>query len=572
MAGGERDWDQHTDLVVVGSGGGLAAAITTSTAGGQALVIEKDDQLGGSTAMSGGVVWLPNNPLMQADGVSDSLEQGLEYFESVVGPPTAASSLERRRVYIEEGSDLVRLLQDEGVRFLRDEGYSDYYAGVRGYRGGVARGRAIECHYFDAHRLGPWEHKLRVAFTGGIVVYTGESALAQQVLRTSAGASTVARIVARTVAGRLKGEARLTNGAALVASMLEIVVRRNVPVWTGTRLVELVHEDGQVVGAVLDRRGRTVRVRARGGVLINAGGFSHNRQLRQRFSGEQPNEAEWTHANPGDTGEAIELAVGLGAATDLMDEAWWIPTALRPNGTRIFVHGERSKPGSIIVDSAGQRYFNEAVSYMEAGQLMYTRDKTVPAIPSWMILDSRYRRRYPLAFRRPGLSPKKWKTKDFMVKAGTLDELAAACGLDAQGLRATVERFNGFAARGEDEDFHRGEGDHERWYGDAANEPNPCLGPIDRPPFYAVALYPGDVGTSGGLVCDEHSRVLTADGQPIVGLYASGNSTASVMGRTYPGAGASIGASMVFAHIAARHAAERAATERATAGVRGGPS
>jgi 3-oxosteroid 1-dehydrogenase len=211
----------------------------------------------------------------------------------------------------------------------------------------------------------------------------------------------------------------------------------------------------------------------------------------------------------------------------------------------------------MIVDSGGSRYFNEAASYMEAGQRMYERNLTVPAIPSWMIFDSRYRRRYPLAFRRPGLSPAKWKTRDFTIKAPTLEGLAAECGLDAGALRTTVDRFNRFAADGIDIDFHRGEGDHERWYGDAANRPNPCMGPIEQPPFYAVALYPGDVGTSGGLVCDEHSRVLNRAGEPITGLYASGNSTASVMGRTYPGPGASIGASMVFAYIAAKDAIRR---------------
>jgi 3-oxosteroid 1-dehydrogenase len=554
--------DYLTDLLVVGSGGGLAAAISAIRAGCDALVIEKEDLIGGSTAMSGGVIWLPNNPLMVADGVTDSVERGLEYFESVVGPTTAASSAARRSAYIEEGAALINLLQEEGVRFIRDEGYSDYYSGVRGYRGGVARGRAIECDYIDAHELGPWEHRLRGAFTGGVVVFTGESAPAQQVLRTIAGAKVAFRVVRRTIGGRLRGEARLTNGAALVAFMVKIVVAHDVPVWTGTRLVELLAEQGEVVGAVVDREGKQIRVRARGGVLINAGGFSHNGRLRQKYSGQQPNQGEWSHANPGDTGEAIELAMGLGAAVDLMDEAWWIPTALRPNGARVFVHGERCKPGSIIVDGAGNRYFNEACSYMEAGQRMYERHRTARAVPSWMIFDSRYRRRYPLAFRRPGLSPKKWKTRDFMVRAPNLDALAAACGHDGTTLRSTVERFNGFAASGDDTDFHRGEGDHERWYGDAANKPNPCLGPIERAPFYAVALYPGDVGTSGGLICDEHSRVLDGEGRPIVGLYASGNSTASVMGRTYPGAGASIGASMVFAHVAAQHAALRAGTKK----------
>jgi 3-oxosteroid 1-dehydrogenase len=554
------EWDYLTDLLVIGSGGGLAGALTAATSGLDTLVVEKEDLIGGSTAMSGGVIWLPNNPLMVEDGVKDSLEQGLEYFESVVGSPTPASSLARRRAYIEQGSAMVELLREQGLEFLRCEGYSDYYAGVRGYSGGVARGRAIACNYFDARRLGPWQAKLRASFTGGIVVFTHESSRAQLVIRTTEGARVAGRIIRRTLGGRLKGEMRLTNGAALIAPLLEALVERSVPVWTGTTLTELVVENGEVTGAVLHRHGKSVRVRARGGVLISAGGFSRNREMREKHSAEQPNSAQWSLSNPGDTGEAIELAMSLGAATDLMDEAWWIPTAIRPNGSAVFVHGERCKPCSIIVDAAGKRYFNEAVSYMEAGQRMYQRDKTVSAIPSWFIMDSRYRHRYPLAFRRPGLSPQKLKTRDFMTKAGSLEELAESCDIDPAGLRSTVERFNRFAIDGKDEDYYRGEGDHERWYGDDANKPNPCLGPIEKPPFYAVALFPGDVGTSGGLVCDEHSRVLDAAGDPITGLYASGNATASVMGRTYPGAGASIGASAIFSYICARHVAERRRT------------
>lgn len=553
------DWDDMTDLLVVGSGGGLAGAVTAASSGLAVLVVEKENLVGGSTAMSGGVIWLPDNPLMAEEGVADSVEQGLEYFESVVGPPTAASSLARRRAYIEQGTAMVQLLRRLGVRLVRCEGYSDYYAGMRGYRGGVARGRALACEYFDAHRLGDWEPRLRASFTGGVVVYTHESSRVQLVLRTAEGLRTALRVARRTIEGRLRGEARLSNGGALVASLLDLLVRRDVPIWTGATLQELVVEDGRVIGAVVERQGTPVRVRARGGVLLGSGGFSHNRAMRERYSGDQPNSAQWTTSNPGDTGEVIEAAMQLGAAVDLMDEAWWIPTAIRPDGSPVFVNGERCKPCSIMVDRGGNRYFDEAVSYMEAGQRMYARDKTVPAIPSWFVMDSRFRRRYPLSFRRPGISPKKLKTRDFTVKARTLEELAAKCGIDAAGLRSTVDRFNGFATRGVDEDFHRGEGDHEKWYGDDANRPNPCLGPIERPPFYAVALYPGDVGTSGGLVCDERSRVLRPDGTPIEGLYASGNATASVMGRTYPGAGASIGASMIFSYIAAQDVAGRRA-------------
>jgi 3-oxosteroid 1-dehydrogenase len=560
------DWDYLTDLLVVGSGGGLAAALAAATEGFDSLVIEKEDAVGGSTGMSGGVMWLPHNPLMADEGVVDSLELGLEYFDSVVGAPTPASSLERRTAFIEQGAAMVRLLQDEGVHFVRCEGYSDYYAGVPGYRGGLARGRAIECDIFDGRELGPLLPKLRAAFAGGMIILTGEASKAQVMFRSIDGLRFAAKVAWRSVGARLKGEVRLTNGAALVASLLKVLIARSIPLWTGTSLVDLLLEDGQVVGAVVNRGGKQIRVRTRGGVLLNAGGFAHNREMREKYSGGQPNSAEWSHSNPGDTGEVIELAIKVGADTDLMDEAWWIPTTILPDGTRTFVHGERSKPGCIIVDSNGSRYFNETVSYMEAGQRMYQRDKTVGAVPSWFIMDGRFMRRYPIGFKPPMYVPKGWLQSGFLVKADNLADLAASCDMDEGVLRSTVERFNGFAAVGTDDDFHRGEGDHERFWGDATNKPNPCLGPIDKPPFYAIRLYPGDVGTSGGLLCDQYSRVLDKGGDPIPGLYASGNSTASVMGRTYPGAGASIGASMVFAYIASKHATTRAADDASPTG------
>jgi 3-oxosteroid 1-dehydrogenase len=300
-----------------------------------------------------------------------------------------------------------------------------------------------------------------------------------------------------------------------------------------------------------------VRIGARHAVLLSSGGFARNKAMREKYS-RQPNGAEWTVANPGDTGEVIEMAIAHGAAVDLMDESWWIPTSVKPDGLLAMHIGERSKPGSIIVDRDGQRYFNEAVSYMEAGRQMYLRNEDGRSVPSWLIVDATHRKRYLFAFQAPGITPKQWIDSGYMKKADTLDELARACGIDAAGLTTTVERFNAAARDGIDPEFHRGEGAHERYQGDITHQPNASVGPVERPPYYAVEIYPGDVGTSGGMLCDEFSRVLDADHRPISGLYATGNCTASVMGRTYPGAGASIGASFVFAYIAMQHAAQAA--------------
>jgi succinate dehydrogenase/fumarate reductase flavoprotein subunit len=294
-------------------------------------------------------------------------------------------------------------------------------------------------------------------------------------------------------------------------------------------------------------------------VLLSSGGFARNKAMRETYS-RQPNTAEWTVANPGDTGEVIEMAIAHGAAVDLMDEAWWIPASMKPDGALAMHIGERSKPGSIIVDRDGQRYFNEAVSYMEAGRQMYLRNQEGRSVPSWLIVDGRHRKRYLFAFQPPGMTPKEWIDSGYMKKADTLNELARVCGIDSAGLTATVERFNVSARDGIDAEFHRGEGAHERYQGDTTHKPNASVGPVDKPPYYAVEIYPGDVGTSGGMLCDEFSRVLDTDHRPIPGLYATGNCTASVMGRTYPGAGASIGASFVYAFIAMKHASRAPAS------------
>jgi 3-oxosteroid 1-dehydrogenase len=550
------EFEYVTDAVIVGSGGGLCGAVTAAAGGLETLVIEKQPRLGGSTAISGGVLWLPNNPLMQAERVADSFEEAMAYFETVVGDAGPASSPARRAAYVTEGANMVRFLQEMGLSFDRCEGYSDYYAGVRDIEGGVARGRSIEATIFDGRELGPWLGKLPTGLTP-VVVLTGEVAKLQLVTRSLEGARTAGRVAVRTAGGRLKRQTLLSNGAALIGQTLRAALQHEVSIWTDTPIVDLLVDDGRVVGVAAHRHGRTVRIGARRGVLLGSGGFARNKAMRETYS-RQPNAADWTVANPGDTGEVIEMAIAHGAAVDLMDEAWWIPASMKPGGVPAMHIGERSKPGSIIVDRDGQRYFNEAVSYMEAGRQMYLRNQDGRSVPSWLVMDSRHRKRYLFAFQPPGITPKEWIESGYMKKADSLEDLARACGIDAAGLTTTVERFNAAARNGVDPDFHRGEGAHEQYQGDVTHQPNASVGPIDVPPYYAVEIYPGDVGTSGGMLCDEFSRVLDTDGRPIAGLYATGNCTASVMGRTYPGAGASIGASFVFAYIAMQHAARAA--------------
>ncbi|WP_030617483.1 FAD-binding protein [Streptomyces fulvoviolaceus] len=548
------DWDHATDFLVVGSGAGVVGAVRARALGKDVLVVEKTDRFGGSTCMSGGVMWLPRNPLMRREGVPDSTDAALRYFETVVGDAGPASSPARRLAYINSGVEMVDFLESEGLEFRRCEGYSDYYSGVRGCEGGSARGRSIEARAFDKKLLGPWQDRIRPGFSGGLTVYTGEAG-PMMLMRTRIGLTVLARVGLRTGLGRIRGQRLVTNGVALTARLLQVLLRQGVDVWLESALKDLVVRDGRVVGAVLQQGGRDVRVRVREGVLLAAGGFAHNKEMREQHSGGRPTSDRWTSANPGDTGETIRIAMEHGAATDLLDEAWWMPSWIMPDGTPNMCLSERSKPGAIVVDAEGRRYFNEAVAYQEAGQQMYAHEREFGgALPSWLVVDSRHRSHYPFGMSPPGRTPREWITGGAMKRADSLEDLARQCGIDAGGLLKTVERFNRFAAEGVDEDFHRGEGDHEKYYGDITHGPNPCLGPVSQAPFYAVALYPGDIGTSGGLLCDEFARVLDTEGNPVDGLYATGNCTASVMGRKYLGAGASIAASAVFGYVAADHA------------------
>jgi 3-oxosteroid 1-dehydrogenase len=546
------DWDHTYDVVIVGSGiGGLVGALTAQAHGLEAVLVEKRDVVGGSSAMSGGVLWLPDNPLMERDGIPDSYDEAMAYFQAVVGDIGPASSEARRHAYVTLGPELVLFLERLGIGFLRCDGYSDYYDEVAG---GSPRGRAIEASVWDGKQLGPWLPKLQPGLAEtentAFVALTGEVRYLSAGLHSVASLRAVMRIAARTIKGRMLRQKLLTNGASLIGQLLHAAVSQEIPIWTRSGLVDLVKEDGRIAGVVVGRAGREVRIQGRYGVLINGGGFAHNAEMRHRFG--QQVDGAWTFANTGDTGEVIEIAMKYGAAVDLMDEAWWMPMMITPDGPWMVLL-ERHKPGAIIVDSLGRRFVNEASSYMEVGKAMFERELDgVSAVPSWLVFDHRNRSRYPLGKSLPRVTPKNWLETGFIKKANTIEGLAGQMEVDPAGLAETIARFNTFAGRREDPDFHRGERSYDCYYGDPTTE-HPTLGPLARPPYYAIPLYPGDVGTSGGILTDQHGRVLQADGDPIPGLYASGNSTASVHGRFYLGAGASIGASAVYSYAALLH-------------------
>jgi 3-oxosteroid 1-dehydrogenase len=554
------DWDKAVDLLIVGSGGGgVVAALATLDAGLEPLVVEKQSVVGGSTGMSGGMVWLPNNPLMRADGIADSYEDGMAYFADVIGDIGAASSPARRAMFLTAGSEMIAFLLRKGVRLVRCPGWSDYYPN---HKGGNAAGRAVEGVPFDAAALGEWSDRIQPSmaksYGRGFVVKTNELRSVQYYNRAPRALAVALRVLLRTRLARLRRRELLTNGASLIGQILKILIDDGCgepPVWTNAAVEDLIVDNGRVVGARITRDGSSLNVKAHKGVLLAAGGFGHNADMRRRYSGDQPNEARWSIANAGDTGEVLQTAMRLGAKTDLLDEAWWLPSVFIADGgsAAASLGSGRQRPGAIYVDGTGQRFCNESNSYVEVGKAMYANK----AVPCWMVFDEGYVGRYvsganPLKKRR---LPEELIERGAVVRGDTIGELARQIDVPADKLEHTIQRFNEFALKGLDPDFGRGQSAYNICLGDPGYRPNAALGPLERAPYYATKVYPADVGTCGGVITNEHAQVLDEQDQVIDGLYATGNITATVMGRTYLGAGGSIAYTMVFGYVAARHAA-----------------
>jgi 3-oxosteroid 1-dehydrogenase len=552
-------WDRSVDLLIAGSGGGgMVAGLAALDSGLEPLIVEKQGLIGGSTGLSGGIVWLPNNPLMRTDGIADSHEDGLAYLADVVGDIGAPSSHARREMFLTAGYEMIDFLIRRGVRLVRCDGWSDYYPN---HKGGNAAGRAVEGIPFNAAQLGGWSDKVQpsLAKNYGFVVLTNELRSVQYFNRAPRAFAVAMRVFLRSWAARIGRRQILTNGASLIGQMLKSLIdlcNGEPPLWINAAVDDLIIEDGRVVGARIIRDSAPLNIQARRGVLLAAGGFGHNADMRRRYSGDQPNEAKWSIANAGDTGEVLQTAMRLGAKTDLLDEAWWLPSVFIANGgtTAASLGSGRQRPGAIYVDSTGRRFCNESNSYVEVGKAMYANK----AVPCWMVFDDGYVRRYVA-----GANPLKRRLPSGLVDSGavkradTIGELARQIEVPADALAQTVQRFNQFAAKGLDPDFGRGQSAYNDCLGDPGYRPNAAIGPLERAPYYATKVYPADVGTCGGVITNEHAQVLDEQNQVIDGLYATGNTTATVMGRTYPGAGASIASSMVFGYVAARHAAGR---------------
>ncbi|MEW2622499.1 FAD-binding protein [Streptomyces sp. NPDC048106] len=556
-----NETDETFDLVIAGSGGGgLVAALAAADAGLRAVVLEKQQYVGGSTAMSGGVIWMPDNPLMRAEGVPDSFDDGMTYLQSVIGDPDDASSLERRRAFLTAGPHMITLMQKQGVELVRCDGYSDYYDNVEG---GSARGRSVEGVPWDLKQLGPWRERIHpgMARAIGLAVKTNEVRRISLFLRSPGYFASTARVVLRTRLSRLRGQDLVTNGMSLTGQLTKVLLDQGVPIRLNTPVRELLVEDGRVTGVRVESDGVSRTIRARHGVLLAAGGFERDGEMRMKYSANtQPNDGTHSRGNAGNTGEVLRAALALNAKSDYLDEAvWYLAPRSEMAGSTLSL--ARQMPHTILVNNHGERFVNESNSYVEVGKAMYAND----AAPCWLVFDDAYRRSVPwlsgmpklchMTSAIPGRIPKEWVDKGWILMAPTVEELARRIELDPARLRATVDRFNAGAAEGRDPDFGRGASSYNQTLGDPGHKPNRALGTIERAPFFATRIYPGDVGTMGGVVCDEHAQVLDADDTPIPGLYATGNMVATVMGRTYPGAGASIAHTMVFGYVAARHIA-----------------
>jgi succinate dehydrogenase/fumarate reductase flavoprotein subunit len=534
----------------VGTGaGGLMGAIAAKLNGLNPVIVEKASVWGGTSALSGGGVWIPANPLMAREGVPDSLEEGRAYMDATIGDVGPASSPERRDAYLQQGPQMIAKLEELGFAWRRAPRYPDYYPA----QPGAKVGRTLEGETFDGKKLGAWLATLRRSGLPSMAINTDAAPQIPTAFRSLKSFKTLMSVVGKTAAYQLTGRAPLALGATLVAQLMHIIQQMEIPVRLNTPLRSLVQEGGRVTGVVVEHDGVQETISARRGVLLAAGGFAKDAAYRKPLQGV---DGSWSPASPDDTGDAQKIGAGVGAELALMDAATWFPVTIYPDGTINAGIWERTLPGSIIVDDTGRRYTNEAASYVDAGLAMLERETADPPVKSWLIFDSRYRNSYFFGSLPPGKkTTQPLVDNGFLVKASTIEELAGKIGVDAATLKQTVARVNAMAAAGVDEDFGRGGNVYDQYYGDPGNAKNPSFGPLDKPPFYATRQYLGDLSTKGGLMADEHARVLRADGSVIEGLYAAGNCAAPVMGRTYPGAGATLGPSMVFAWIAAKHSA-----------------
>ena len=552
-------WDKEVDVLVVGSGaGGLLSALVAAKNNADVLIVEKDKLWGGTSATSGGGIWIPGSDQARASGFEDNLDEAFTYLRGLSADNVPDANI---RAYVDNAGPMLRwVTENTQIRYIAVP-YPDYHAENQG--GSPTGFRTHLPLEFDGKQLGKDIRTQRfpspAASLFGYLQWT--FAETTELLYRTKGWLThltinMARywldLPFRFTSGK---DRRLTLGNALTGGLRLALNERDVPLWLESPLKDLVREGDRVTGAVIEHDGKPVRIGVRKGVVLAAGGFDKNQAMRDQNSPLYPT-AQISGGVTSNTGDSIRAGEAIGANTMNLQSAWAAPVFYIPGEDRgRLCTIERALPGCLMVNQKGERYLNEAASYHVTGQLMAKREKEHgDASPSWMVFDYRYRHQFPMGPVYPLIPDwaQRGDVKLVLKKAKTIEELAVQMGVDPAGLAATIARFNEHAAKGEDPEFHRGEAAYDKMYGDPRNTPNPCLRPLTEGPFYAMPVYPGDIGTNGGLLTNAKAQVLSTDGQAIQGLYAVGNNAASAMGESYPGAGVTIGPAMTFGYIAAR--------------------
>jgi 3-oxosteroid 1-dehydrogenase len=511
------DFFRTYDLVIVGSGAGsISSALVARRAGKSVLVIEKTSHLGGSTALSGGVMWIPNNAVMKRAGYEDTPEAAKTYLDACLGEPTRGSSMVRRHAYLAEGVKAIDFIEDLGMKFIYTPGYSDYYSVE--HPGGLESGRSIIAEPFDMRALGPWQYRVRRQWHMPPMRMDEIPSLLLGG-RTWKSKKSYLSVGRRILRNRL-GSDFVGNGASLYRRFLEIAIREGVELWIDSPATGFVEDGGKVTGVTALHGNREVKVGARAGVLLDSVGFSHNTEMREKFQ-PRPVSNTWTHSNPGDTGEMLAAVMAMGAGTEALDHSVWVATTALPDGRLEQIPADLQKPHTIMVDSQGHRYVNEAADYVKVGRAMLERHKVVPAVPSWVILESRARDKYLWAGQRRGKPPREWLSSGYMVQAQTLDELANLCSMDSGQLKATIGRFrySGGAVRA---DRHRDPGGWRTRHGQHRRCGSRPLAPLDRCQFHGSRpFHPADDPAHGIGRRDQpnHFAVGTASGRRLRSLW-----------------------------------------------------
>lgn len=544
-------WDYEYDVVVVGSGAsGFSAAITAKNEGMKTLLIEKQKHYGGASALSGGGVWIPNNRYLQQANVADTYEEAKTYLDATVGDLVEDDV---KVTYLKKGIDMLDYMHNlsKHMRFMYAKNYSEYYPTLPGGKG---HGRSIEPLVVDANKLGEWKKDLipPAMDTKGFVMTGKDFVKVNMITRTFAGKARSMVLGWRLIKHKVLGKDYAALGRSLIIRMALTYKDLNGELWLESAFEDFIYENDEVTGIIIKKDGKELRIKANKGVILASGGFSRNQEMREKFL-PAPQKVEWTSSPMGQTGDIVGPFEKLNAKFGLMDRVWGAPTIVDHTGRPFFLVADRGLPNMIIVDQDGKRYINEPTPYHEFIDKIYEHNEKTngKAVHSWIIVDGRTKKRYIFAGLFPGQDfPKEYYEHGIVQKGETIAELAEKLNIPKGNLEETIERFNGFAKTGVDEDFHRGETTHDRYYGDPTLK-NPNLLEIDKPPYYALKVFPGDIGTKGGVKIDKHARVLDENGNIIKGVYACGNCSASVMGKAYPGPGATLGPGMTFGHIAA---------------------